>query len=254
MSLPGNFARNPGKNEATLIKTNDMNYPQANAGKYLFDLMERSMAENGPIRTNIVSAAAGGGTDALSEDVGLYGKLYYNLAVDPGEARINSLVKYMKSKEVMGMNDGIGENKDGVLQMLMYHSPNSVEEENNLIAQMNQIAQRKPEVVFGTLEWRPARTAMNKISFSKTSVEEYRRYLSNLSDSGVVEVFSTGGSDENTDEFGTTVSAAHLAMDEWMIRQGAAECLPHDESSNNLRRIAKTRGIEPSIDDEALYR
>lgn len=255
LSFPGNFARNPGKNEATLVKTNPLNYAQTEAAQKVFGLMKQSMEKNGPVVTNIVSAAVVGGTDALAEDVGLHGRIFYNLALNPNEARPAAVLRYLRGENVqaIGPNDNIGENRDGSLQMLMYHSPGG-EQEATIVAQMNEIAQRKPEVIFGTLSWNPSRTGMKKISFNETGVEEYRRYLSSLSDSGVVDIFSAGHDDHNTDEFGEVVSAAHLAIDEWMIRQGAVETLIPNENSDNLRRIAKARGIEPETDDESLYR
>lgn len=94
---------------------------------------------------------------------------------------------------------------------------------------------------------------MNKVSFNKVGVDQYRQYLSGLSTDGIAEVFTFGHNDENVNEIGERVSAADLAIDEMILRTNHVNRLDDDNYGQNLKRIASVRGIVPDTDED-LFR
>jgi hypothetical protein len=179
--------------------------------------------------------------------------------------RLSKFVKALIRVQVLPRGQGLGDENDkkynpGYLHMTMYGISG---EQDQIFQEMVRLAQARPVVSFSSIVWNEKRTgsvigrtkeaAMNKISFSKVGINEYRQHLSSLSLEGLAEVFTFGLKDENIDEIGERVSAADLAMDEVAIRSGLVYNLSDDEYGQNMKRIASARGIVPDTDED-LFR
>lgn len=256
--------RDPLGPHVSAIRTEDLSTTDAASAQNILNVLLGKLIEHSAAEFTIVRGSL---LENDIEDGIQEGKYVYILNPSSGVMNaINTSAKYLTSKVRIRVRS-IGYN--GSFHMSMYYKPVQQEQQQALEQAMN--ANQNKTVNFGRVYVGidKKRSSMNKVSFKKVGVVQYRAHLSSISERDLFEIFSGDNSEEGVDEFGDKTSAAMLAADELLLRSGVVidpENISPDEDyteeeiksmknyASHMQRIASDRGILPEPDDGSLFR
>ena len=242
--------RNPIGLHVSLITTEELSDVSANSAKNIMNVLLSKAVELGYAVFTV------SGASLIEDDVqdGIQeGKYVYDL--NPSGTAQNSIARtaeYLKDKSIriktIGWQNGY--------HMTMYFKPVQVDQQSILKQLMDN--NKGQTVTFGKahVEIRKRRSSMNKMSFNKVGIAEYRDHLARIPQEDLFDIFVADADETGLDEFGNKTSAAMLAADELLLRNNVVINPEHIEDEQakvyaaHLQRIASSRGIIPQADSD----
>lgn len=242
--------RSPIGLHVSLITTEEMSDVNAKSAKNIMNVLLGKAVEIGQASFTIAGAKL---IENDVEDGIKEGKYVYVLAPS-GNAQnaIARTAEYLRNKSIRVQRIGY---QNGY-HMSMYYKPVQSDQQAILLQLMD--GNRGQSIAFGRVhvQIRRKRSSMNKVSFNKVGVAEYRNHLASASQEDLFDIFVADADETGLDEFGNKTSAAMLAADELLLRNSVVIDPEHIEDEQakvyaaHLQRIASSRGIIPQADND----
>lgn len=252
---------------ATAIQTEETNETGLKNAKKSIDALLGKFTSQNPVVFKVLGAKLFENDPAAAE----YGQGMFVYILDGSSVAhaVQKTVAFLKERaqvRVRSVGDG-----NNLYHVSMYYKPVQPDQQEILLRLMNEKKNAGDgQFVFGNVYAGVStkRSSMNKVSFNKVGVKQYREHLASLSEKDLVDVFADVDDEFGVDEFGDKTSASMLAADELLLRSGVVidtDDLAPDEDcgekeiesmknyASHMQRIASSRGIVSSADED-LFR